>query len=167
MLKYRYFVVVESSALGAVCRDLGPLQLAYYVCWWVVSIPPPPGHRPTPTSLPSASSKHTVRPCRGDYRYRPARHHVTVLWRDSTQCVGKAWVLGWPQVGMARSSKGLNTLCVLSAQSRTRSSDIALLRRLKQCSADREYTYWATLAQYAKTQSRTNASDIAHFVRIV
>ena len=26
----------------------GPLQLAYYVCWWVVSIPhPTPGHRPT------------------------------------------------------------------------------------------------------------------------
>ena len=64
-------------------------------------------------------------------------------------------------------AKGLNTLCVLSAQSRTRSSDIALLRSLKQCSADREYTYWTTLAQYAKTQSRTNASDIAHFVRIV
>ena len=38
-------------------------------------------------------------------------------------------------------SKGLNTLCVLSAQSRTRSSDITLLRSLKQCSADREYTY--------------------------
>ena len=42
--------------------------------------------------------------------------------------------------GLARS-KGLNTLCVLSAQSRTRSADIALLRSLKQCSADREYTY--------------------------
>ena len=37
--------------------------------------------------------------------------------------------------------KGLNTLCVLSAQYRTRSSDIAVLRSLKQCSADREYTY--------------------------
>ena len=24
------------------------------------------------------------------YAYRPARHHVTMLWRDSTQCVGKA-----------------------------------------------------------------------------
>ena len=63
--------------------------------------------------------------------------------------------------------KGQATLCVQSAQSRKRSSDIALLRSLKQCSADREYTCWATLAQYAKTQSRTNASDIAHFVRLV
>ena len=45
-------------------------------------------HRPTPTSLPSASPKHTVSAlCRpsGDYRYRPARHHVTMLWRDSTK----------------------------------------------------------------------------------
>ena len=66
-----------------------------------------------------------------------------------------------------KENKGQATLCVLSAQSRMRSSDIALLRSLKQCSADREYTYWATLAQYAKTQSRMNASDIAHFVRIV
>ena len=33
------------------------------------------------------------------------------------------------------------TLYVLSTQYRTRSSDIALLRSLKQCSADREYTY--------------------------
>ena len=48
-----------------------------------------------------------------------------------------------------------------------RASAQSLLRSLKQCSADREYTYWATLAQYAKTQSRTNASDIAHFVGIV
>ena len=35
----------------------GSLQLVYCVCWWVVSS--------------------------GDYRYRPARHHVTLLWRDS------------------------------------------------------------------------------------
>ena len=68
---------------------------------------------------------------------------------------------------MASEYKGLTTLCVQSAQSRTRSSDIVLLRSLKQCSADREYTYCATLAQYAKTQSRANASEIAHFVRIV
>ena len=64
--------------------------------------PPPtptPGHRhrPTPTSLPSASPKHTVsalprRPS-GDYRYRPARHHVTMLWRDSTklECRADPW----------------------------------------------------------------------------
>ena len=32
--------------------------------------------------------------------------------------------------------KGQATLCVQSAQYRTRSSDIALLRSLKQCSAD-------------------------------
>ena len=77
----------------------GSLQLVYCVCWWVVYIPPPPPphpnpptyghrHRPTPTSLPSASPKHTVSAlCRpsGDYRYRPARHHVTMLWRDSTK----------------------------------------------------------------------------------
>ena len=72
----------------------GSLPLVYCASWWVVSIPPPtptPGHRhrPTPTSLPSASPKHTVsaQPWRpsGDYRYRPARHHVTMLWRDSTK----------------------------------------------------------------------------------
>ena len=70
----------------------GPLQLAYCVCWWVVSIPPPhptPSHRPAPTSLPSAGPKHTVsalprRPS-GDHRYRPAMHHVTMLWSDSTK----------------------------------------------------------------------------------
>ena len=37
--------------------------------------------------------------------------------------------------------KGQATLCVQSAQYRTRSSDIALLHSLKQCSADREYTH--------------------------
>ena len=74
---------------------------------------------------------------------------------------------GAENTGSVTPTKGLNTLCVLSAQSRTRSSDIALLRSLKQCSADKEYTYWTTLAQCAKTHSRTKASDIAHFVRIV
>ena len=34
-------------------------------------------------------------------------------------------------------------------------------------SADSEYAYWTTLAQSAKTQSRTNRSKIAYFVRIV
>ena len=43
--------------------------------------------------------------------------------------------------GSGPENKGLNTLCVLSAQSRTRLSDIALLRSLKQCSADRKYTH--------------------------
>ena len=41
----------------------------------------------------------------------------------------------------AKVAQGQATLCVQSAQYRTRSSDIALLRSLKQCSADREYTY--------------------------
>ena len=75
----------------------GPLQLAYCVCWWVVSIPPPhptPGHQTTPTSLPSASPKHTAsalpRQPSGDHRYRPARHHVTMLSRDSTKLVCRA-----------------------------------------------------------------------------
>ena len=83
--------------LGAMCRDLGrcswPTTFAGGLFLFPTPHPTPhptPGHRPTPTSLPPASSKHTVRPCRGDYRYRPARHHVTMLWRDSTQCVGKA-----------------------------------------------------------------------------
>ena len=37
------------------------------------------------------------RPCRGgqagDHRYRPARHHVTMLWRDSTklECRADPW----------------------------------------------------------------------------
>ena len=57
----------------------------------------------------------------------------------------------------------MRTKCAIS----DRSSGIAFLRSLKKCSADKEYTYWATLAHYAKTQSRTNASEIAHFVRIV
>ena len=59
MLKYRYFVVVVSSALGAVCRDLGR-------CSW---------------STAFAGGLFL----RGDYRHRPARHHVTMLWRDSTK----------------------------------------------------------------------------------
>ena len=73
VLKYRYFVVV-SSALGAVCRNLGR-------CSWSTAfagglfLPPPHPRSPSPTKR---------RPS-GDYRYRPARHRVTMLWRDSTK----------------------------------------------------------------------------------
>ena len=59
----------------------GSLQLVYCVCWWVVSIPPPP-HPPPVTVTDQAAAKR--RPS-GDYRYRPARHRVTMLWRDSTK----------------------------------------------------------------------------------
>ena len=53
-------------------------------------------------------------------------------------------------------SKDLNTLCVISAQSRTRSSDIALLRSLKQCSADREYTYTTSTVQHKHSTQKRN-----------
>ena len=55
----------------------GSLQLVYCVCWWVVSIPPPHTHPRSPSL--------TKRRPSGDYRYRPARHRVTMLWRDSTK----------------------------------------------------------------------------------
>ena len=77
------------------CRDLGRCSWSTAFAGGLFISPPPPHpptyghrHRPTPTSLPSASPKHTVSAlCRpsGDYRYRPARHHVTMLWRDSTK----------------------------------------------------------------------------------
>ena len=76
VLKYRYFVVVVSSALGAVCRDLGR-------CSWSTAfagglfLSPPHTHPRSPSP--------TKRRPSGDYRYRPARHRVTMLWRDSTK----------------------------------------------------------------------------------
>ena len=54
---------------------------------------PPPTHlrSPSPTNSnvsavrqPKATVSALCRPS-GDYRYRPARHHVTMLWRDSTK----------------------------------------------------------------------------------
>ena len=64
-------------------------------------------------------------------------------------------------------AKGQATLCGQSAQSRTRSSEIAFLRTvlvwLSTC-----ITYQLNLiSDYAQAQYRTNASEIAHFVRIV
>ena len=64
-------------------------------------------------------------------------------------------------------SKGQATLCVQSAQYRTRSSEIAFLRTvlvwLSMC-----IPYQLNIvSDYAIAQYRTNASDIAHFVRIV
>ena len=63
--------------------------------------------------------------------------------------------------------KGQTTLCVQSAQSRTRSSENAFLRTvlvwLSTC-----IPYQSNIvSDYAKTQSQTNASEIAHFVRMV
>ena len=81
VLKYRYLVVVVSWPLDAVCRDLGR-------CSWSTAfagglfISPPPTHPLTVTV--TGPSPALCRPS-GDYRYRPARHHVTMLWRDSTK----------------------------------------------------------------------------------
>ena len=65
------------------------------------------------------------------------------------------------------ASKGQATLCVQSAQYRTRSSEIAFLRTvlvwLSTCIPYR----LNIVSDYAITQYRTNASEIAHLVRIV
>ena len=71
------------------------------------------------------------------------------------------------RIWFIRASKGQATLCVQSAQYRTRSSEIAFLRTvlvwLSTC-----IPYQPNIvSDYAIAQYRTNASDIAHFVRIV
>ena len=63
--------------------------------------------------------------------------------------------------------KGQATLCVQSPQYRTRSSEIAFLRTvLVKLSTCIPYQL-NVVSDYAIAQYRTNASDIAHFVRIV
>ena len=48
VLKYRYFVVVVSSALGAVCRDLGRCSWSTAFAGGLFLSPPPHTHTPTP-----------------------------------------------------------------------------------------------------------------------
>ena len=75
-------------------------------------------------------------------RARSKIHQGPRPWTQQTLDLGSFWDLGTSLVNrhLRRACgllhKGQATLCVLSAQSRTRSSDIALLRSLKQCSAD-------------------------------
>ena len=64
-------------------------------------------------------------------------------------------------------TKGQATLCVQSAQYRTRSSEIAFLRTvLVWLSACIPYQL-NTVSDYAITQYRMNAFEIAHLVRLV
>ena len=73
-------------------------------------------------------------------------HPLTVSWRDS---------------------KGQATLCVQSAQYRTRSSEIAFLRTVQVWLGTCNSYQLNIVSDYAITQYGTNASDIAHLVRIV
>ena len=75
--------------------------------------------------------------------------------------------VAWSPSRALSESKGQATLCVQSAQYRTRSSENAFLRTvlvwLSMC-----IPYQLNIvSNYAITQYRTNASDIAHLVRIV
>ena len=64
-------------------------------------------------------------------------------------------------------TKGQATLCVQSAQYRTRSSEIAFLRTVLVWLSTCIPYQLNIVSAYAITQYRTNASEIAHFVRIV
>ena len=63
--------------------------------------------------------------------------------------------------------KGQATLCVQSAQYRMRSSEIALLRTVLVWPSTCIPYQLNIVSDYAITQYRTNASEIAHLVRIV
>ena len=63
--------------------------------------------------------------------------------------------------------KGQATLCVQSAQYRTRSSEIAFLRTVLVWLSTCIPYQLNIVSDYAITQYRTNASEIAHLVRIV
>ena len=67
----------------------------------------------------------------------------------------------------ARRYKGQATLCVQSAQYRTRSSEIAFLRTVQVWLGTCDSYQLNIVSDYAITQYGTNASDIAHLVRIV
>ena len=60
VLKYRYFVVVVSSALGAVCRDLGRCSWSTAFAGGLFLSPPPhtptPGHRHRPSGGQAATT---------------------------------------------------------------------------------------------------------------
>ena len=76
-------------------------------------------------------------------------------------------MLGKPQGVASYEGKGQATLCVQSAQYRTRSSEIAFLRTVLVWLSTRIPYQLNIVSDYAIAQYRTNASDIAHFVRIV
>ena len=63
--------------------------------------------------------------------------------------------------------KGQATLCVQSAQYRTRSSEIAFLRTVLVWLSTCIPYQLNIVSDHAVAQYRTNASDIAHFVRVV
>ena len=67
----------------------------------------------------------------------------------------------------AFGAKGQATLCVQSAQYRTRSSEIALLRTVLVWPSTCIPYQLNIVSDYAITQYRTNASEIAHLVRLV
>ena len=71
------------------------------------------------------------------------------------------------RAGGAANRKGQATLCVQSAQYRTRSSEIAFLRTVLVWLSTCIPYQLNIVSDYAITQYRTNASDIAHLVRIV
>ena len=68
---------------------------------------------------------------------------------------------------MCTESKGQATLCAQSAQYRTRSSEIAFLRTVLVWLSTCIPYQLNIVSDYAITQYRTNASEIAHLVRIV
>ena len=70
-------------------------------------------------------------------------------------------------LALSGSGKGQATLCVQSAEYRTRSSDIAFLRTVLVWLSTYIPYQLNIVSDYAITQYRTNASDIAHLVRIV
>ena len=77
------------------------------------------------------------------------------------------YTLGRTTLNAFKVPKGQATLCVQSAQYRTRSSEIAFLRTvLVWLSACISYQL-NIVSDYAITQYRTNASEIAHLVRIM
>ena len=123
--------------------------------------------------LPDRPTDRSAQPQRRDQRSRQTsrvgptgrgrdpRHHL------SSAGQGRQPSRAEPSRQLGRLAKGQATLCVQSAQYRTRSSEIAFL-----CSV----LVWLgtcipyqlnIVSDYAITQYRTNASEIAHLVRIV
>ena len=66
-----------------------------------------------------------------------------------------------------QQTKGQATLCVQSAQYRTRSSEITFLRTVLVWLSTCIPYQLNIVSDYAITQYRTNASEIAHLVRVV
>ena len=78
-----------------------------------------------------------------------------------------ARLLSRPLTCTTPKPKGQATLCVQSAQYRMRSSEIAFLRTVLVWLSTCIPFQLNILSDYAITQYRTNASEIAHLVRIV